>query len=84
MPTYRDLADLKENDRIQIIGDLVMKPGASNTEKPVTVAFVVENDEKADRYIKKLEKKFPGIRVVERLQGPVYGTISIVVGGPLQ
>ena len=47
-------------------------------------AFVVEDDVKADRYVKKLQERFPGIRVIDRFKGPVPGTIAVRVSGPLR
>ena len=79
---YADLGDFKENDRIDMIGNAVMKQPASSSDKPVIIAFITDNNEKADRYIKKLQKKFPGIRVIDRFDGPVPNTVR--VGPPLR
>jgi hypothetical protein len=82
MPFFADIADFDEDDRIERIGKAVMKAPRSSADKPVVVAFVVEDDAKADRYIKKLQKRFPGIRVIDRFPGPVPDTVSVRMGGP--
>ena len=69
-----DLNALSEDERITLIGASVMEP-ASSAE--------LETDAKADRYIRKLQKQFPGIRVVDRGPGPA-GTIMVKVAGPLR
>ena len=56
----------------------------SSADKPVIAAFMVEDDAKADHYIKKLQKKFPGIRVIDRFAGPAPETITVRVGVPLR
>jgi hypothetical protein len=85
MTAYADIADLDEDKRIEIIGNAVLNAPSSSADKPVMAAFVVEDDAKVDRYIKKLEKRFPGIRVIDRLQGPVKGMmVTVRVGAPLR
>lgn len=69
---YADLADLPEEERISIIGYRVQELGE-------VVAFVVEDNEKADRYIRKLLLDF-NVRVVERGAGPVASTVYVKVG----
>ena len=78
MTVYADIADHEEDDRIDIIGAAVMR-------EQKTAAFVVEIEtpSKADRYIRKLEAKFPGIRVVARGNGPVEGTEFVKMGPPI-
>lgn len=71
MQGYADLADLSEDTRIQLIGE--------QAKLGKRVGFVVDNDEKADRYIAKLLVAFPGIEVASRNRGPVYGTILVAV-----
>lgn len=63
MTVYQDLFNLKEDERIELIGHYV-------TEHNKTTAFYVEDDEKADRYVKKLTEKFPMLEVVGRFPGP--------------
>jgi hypothetical protein len=77
---YQDLYNLKEDERIDYIVHAITVP--VKTEKPVTVAFVVEDDPKADRYIEKLKAKCPGIRILDRFYGPAAGMVSVRVGGP--
>lgn len=55
-----------------------------STEKPKIVGVVVEDREKADRYIKKLNDKFPQIRVIDVGPGLTKGTILIRLGEPLR
>lgn len=83
MTFYADLGDLEEDKRIEAIGKVVMVGVNKSAEKPIMAAFVVENDEKADRYIAKLRDRFPGIRVVDREKGPVPDTVLVRVAGPL-
>lgn len=76
MPFYKDLADLPEDRRIEIIGRYVRI-----NKKPV--AFVVEtggSDEgKGDRYLKKLLDKFPDLKLISRFPGPIRNTELIKV-----
>lgn len=70
---YADIADLQEDERITVIGNMAM------TGK--VVAFIVEDDEKADRYLHKLREKFPKVVEVERLPNvPIKNVVSIKVG----
>lgn len=70
-PLYADLADLPEDERINIIG--------RTAESGKRVAFIVENDTKADRYIEKLTSRFK-VSVAKRLDGPIKGeTVSTIV-----
>jgi len=76
MPPYKDLADLPEDQRILQIGCKAM------TEK-LTVGFIVDDEPgKAERYIEKLKRGFPGIQVMGRGKGPVKGTEWVKVGPP--
>lgn len=68
---YVDLFELPEDYRIETIG--------TAAQDGVLVAFVVEDDEKADRYIRLLHERFK-IRVVERGVGPVKDTVFVKVG----
>lgn len=71
MAVYADLYELPERDRIDAIGKAA-SDGA-------LVAFIVEDDAKADRYLKQLHARFK-IRVVERGAGPVKNTVYVKVG----
>lgn len=70
-PMYADLGDISENNRIDLIGHRVV-------DHHEQVAFMVDDDAKADRYIAKLLKKFPGVSVKTRGPGPA-GTIAVVL-----
>lgn len=80
MTAYADIASVKEDDRIQIIGRTIMEGSRSESGKSKVVGFVVEDDEKADRYINKLMSKFPCVNVISRGVGPVKGTVLVRVG----
>ena len=84
MKGYADLAELKEDDRITTIGKAVMNAPASSADAPLVIAVVVDDHPKADRYVEKLQKQFPGIRIIDRFDGPVPNTVTIRVGGPLR
>src|SRR4051794_22600592 len=71
MKGYADLHNLSEDERIDFIGRSVMEGPASSGDKPVMNAFVVDDHAKADRYVQKLKQKFPGIRIIDRFDGPV-------------
>lgn len=84
MTQFGDLYNLTEDERIDLIGRSVMEGPKTSGDKPKMVAFVVENNKKADRYIRKLEKKFPGIRIIDRFDGGAYNTVTVRVGEPLR
>ena len=78
---YEDLGDSAEDERIREIGEKAM-------HEKLTVGFIVDSEgetgfEKAERYIAKLTKRFPGIRVTYRGDGPVGGTKLVKVAPPL-
>lgn len=73
MTVYADAFALPEDDRIELIGETAAA-GA-------LVGVIVEDDAKADRYVKKLTERFIGrVRIVDRMKGPVKNTILIRVG----
>lgn len=67
---FANLAELPEDARIEIIGRT-----AENNQR---VAFIVEDQEKADRYMKKLTERF-NVSIASQLPGPVPETICVVV-----
>jgi hypothetical protein len=73
MTIYIDMFAAKEMDRIDAIGKAAIG-GA-------LVGFVVEDDAKADRYIAALQQRFPTVSVVDRITGPVAGTVLVRVRG---
>ena len=83
MTIVADLKRLSESDRIRMIGRSVMPESPSSAEEPTVVSFIVEDDLKADRYIGKLQRAFPGIRVIDRQPGPDAYTVLVRVSGPL-
>ena len=81
MPPYKDIADHPEDERIRQIGEKAMK-------EKLVVGFFVDSEgpttfDKADRYIAKLTKRFPGIRVMHKGPGIVAETVLVKVGPPL-
>lgn len=70
MREFRDVADLPEDERIDIIGRT-----ASRTSG--LVGFIVDDEAKADRYIAKLLAAYPLLRVVDRGPGPVASTVLV-------
>ena len=71
MKAYADLADLPEDDRIDIIG---------RSAETTVVGFFVDDDKKADRYIAKLLKRF-AVRLIERKANVlVKDTVFVRVG----
>ena len=76
MEAFIDVADLYEDERIRQIGETTMALPVGKT-----VGFVTDDEEgKADRYIRKLLKRFPELQVKSRFDGPVANTVSVVVG----
>lgn len=72
MTAYADLGDLPEDAHIDMIGEAASR-GA-------LVGFIVDDDDKADRYISKLVERFKAVRVVDRGIGPVKNTVLVRVG----
>lgn len=77
---YLDTGDCEEDERIQKIGESLLCLG--KVKKDAMIAFVTDSEppEKVERYISKLLKRFPGIRVVDRFPGPVQGCVSVRMG----
>lgn len=84
MPPFYDLYRLSENERIDVIGKTLMDAPQSSADKPIIIGLMLEDDAKCDRYMKKLQKKFPGIREIDRVNGPVPGTKLLSIGQPLR
>jgi hypothetical protein len=68
---FADLANLPEDDRIAIIGTYAAEGRI--------IGFIVEDDEKADRYLTKLVARHR-VRLVGRSPGPVAGSILVRIG----
>jgi len=76
MKGYTDLADLPEDERIRLIGECVM-----NTKQ--TIGFFVDHEEgKAERYVKKLQEQFPGIKVLGIHKQLITQSADFVKVGP--
>jgi hypothetical protein len=71
LKAFADLADLSEDTRIDIIGN--------TASSGALVGFVVDDDEKADRYVKKLRERFK-VSIIDRGAGPVANTVLVRVG----
>jgi hypothetical protein len=70
---YLDLFKLAEDDRITAIGELAMKG--------TVVGVMVDDDgKKADRYLRKLAKRFPDVVEISREKGPVAGVLTLKIG----
>lgn len=72
-PPYADIANLPEDDRIELIGRQVQKMGAGKI-----VAFLTDDEVgKPERYIEKLRKRFPGLVVVDKRKGPIENVVTV-------
>lgn len=75
---YMDLHSMGEDDRIELIGRMVL-------EKSATIGCFVDLDGvKGDRYIAKVKAKFPSIVLKARFNGPTPGVETLKFGPPLQ
>ncbi len=73
---YKDIADCDEDERIRQIGEQVIN-------EELIVGFLTDDEPgKADRYIQKLQDRFPGIRVIGRGDGPTPGVVWVKVAPP--
>lgn len=73
MTFYADLASLPEDKRIEIMVTMVKSDHK-------TIAFIVEDKKKADRYIGKIMRRFPEVIIMGRLPSLVDETITIKIG----
>lgn len=72
MAKFADLADLPEDDRINIIG------GAAQWQ---LVAVPIDDEPaKVKRYIEKITKRFPKVRHIATVSGIVPNTVTIEFG----
>lgn len=69
MRAFADLADLPEDERITIIREVAASGNI--------VAVIVDDDAKADRYVRKLGAT---VRIIDRSPGPVKNTILVRIG----
>jgi hypothetical protein len=68
---YFDLKRLPEDERIDIIGQAA--------ESGQVVAFIVDTEADANRYMRKLLAKFK-VKEITRCSGPVKGAFTVNVG----
>ena len=74
---YQDLGDEAEDERIRQIGEKTMR-------EKLVVGFITDKEKgKPERYIRKLQERFPGIRVIHQGDGPVANTVLVKVAPPL-
>lgn len=77
MPPFIDLASLSEDERIEMIGHRAV-------DHREIVGFMVDIENgshaKGDRYIEKLKRIFPSIKVMFRGDGPVAEVETIQIG----
>lgn len=86
-PPFVDLYKLSEDERINVIGHTLTckdcrqrRPDGS----PVEIALAIDDEpKKIKRYVKKLKKHFPSVRVTAILPGLVPGTKTLKLAGPL-
>lgn len=83
MIPVNDLHTMTEDERIELIG---LTANQMIMGRHPAIAFIVEDSDKADRYIEKLKEKFPGIVVLKRYPGPVDQTYTVEIkfGGTIQ
>ena len=73
-PAYADLASMPEDERLDLMGRFV-------TETGKTVSIITDDEPgKPERYIKKILKRFPHLRIVERFKGPIPGVVTLNLG----
>ena len=85
MPPFVDMGNRTEEERIMLIGRSVMGVPRSSADKPIVVGFVVEDPEKAERYIQKLKENFPGIRIIDKIRDcPFKGVVTVKISSPLR
>lgn len=84
MKGFADLYHLSENQRIEVIGRAVIDNRGTIPDKPFMVAVIVESHQVADRYERKLKKRFPAVRIIDRHDGPAKGLVTLRIGEALQ
>lgn len=72
---YADLHDLSEDDRIEQIGRQVMRGQLVGV---ITDAV----PGKPERYVRKMKKRFPRVRLVDQIAGPTANTVLLRFGPP--
>ena len=69
---YIDAHNLPEDERIKLMGEMAMQGKV--------VGFVVEDDDKANRYVRKFRQWFPDLIEEQRGPGPVPNTVFVRIG----
>lgn len=71
---FADLASMPENERIRLIGHVVVAHGQ-------TVGVCVDDKKGTpERYIEKITKQFPTVVLLERFNGPVKHVVTLKFG----
>lgn len=76
MPLFVDFHRLTEDDRILVMGKMVME------QKKVACFLVDDEPGKPQRYINKLLKHFPTINIIGQWEGPTPGCVTVKIGPP--
>ena len=72
-----------EKEQIDVIGKYIMDAPKSSADKPLIVGCVVEDQAKAERFIKLFKKHWPKVRVLDTSPS-INNTILIRLGEPLR
>lgn len=71
---FQDMAHVEEDQRIQMIGEMVIREGK-------TVGVLVDDiPAKVERYLRKIKERFPQIKVEYQGKGPTPGVVTIRLG----
>jgi hypothetical protein len=70
VPEYSDLYDLREDERIRMIGE--------HARHKLVGALLEKNEpKKIARYIKKVTEQFPDVRHLDTTDGPTTGVVTL-------
>lgn len=71
---FVDMHRLSEDQRIEMIGHTV-------TEHGKTVGVCVDDEPgKPERYVRKMQRRFPTVVLLDRIKGPVKGVVTLKFG----
>lgn len=65
MRSHIDTKGMTEDDRIDLIGRTVLSIKKSSAVQPAIIGITVEDIDKAERYLRKINDKFPEIRHID-------------------